>query len=68
MVNVNHRLDVLDLLEEWADNTHQAQNIINTLVEFLASDIWWLDENISKVDRETLVVLAKRLERNKAPN
>ena len=46
----------------------QAKNIINCLVEFLAGDLYWLNENISKVDRETLVAVAKRLEHSEAPN
>lgn len=62
MGNVNHRSQVSDLLDEWANNPKQAKNIINCLVEFLTGDLYWLNENISKVDRETLVAAAKRLE------
>lgn len=31
-------------------------------------DLYWLNENISKVDRETLVAAAKRLEHSEASN
>ena len=69
MNNANHRVQVSDLLDEWTNNTKQAKNIIiNCLVEFLTGDMYWLNENISKVDRETLVAAAKRLERSEAPN
>ena len=68
MNNANHRVQVSDLLDEWTNNPKQAKNIINCLVEFLAGDLYWLNENISKVDRETLVAAAKRLEHSDAPN
>ena len=68
MNNANHRVQVSDLLDEWTNNTKQAKNIINCLVEFLTGDMYWLNENISKVDRETLVAAAKRLEHSEAPN
>lgn len=64
----NHRAQVSDLLDEWTNNPKQAKNIINCLVEFLTGDMYWLNEHISKVDRETLVAAAKRLEHGKAPN
>lgn len=68
MNNANHRVQVSDLLDEWTNNPKQAKNIINCLVEFLSGDLYWLNENISKVDRETLVAAAKRLEHSEAPN
>ena len=68
MNNANHRVQVSDLLDEWTNNTKQAKNIINCLVEFLTGDMYWLNENISKIDRETLVAAAKRLEHREAPN
>jgi hypothetical protein len=68
MNNANHRVQVSDLLDEWTNSPKQAKNIINCLVEFLAGDLYWLNENISKVDRETLVAAAKRLEHSEAPN
>lgn len=68
MNNANHRVQVSDLLDEWTNNTEQAKNIINCLVEFLTGDMYWLNDNISKVDRETLVAAAKRLEHREAPN
>jgi len=68
MNNANHRVQVSDLLDEWTNNKKQAKNIINCLVEFLTGDMYWLNANISKVDRETLVAAAKRLEHSEAPN
>lgn len=62
MNNANHRSQVSDLLDEWANNQKQAKNVINCLVEFLAGDLYWLNKNISKLDRETLIAIAKRLE------
>ena len=68
MNSANHRAQVSDLLDEWANNPKQAKNIINCLVEFLTGDLYWLNENISRVDRQTLVEAAKRLEHSEAPN
>ena len=60
--NANHRAQISDLLDEWTDNPKQAKNIINCLVEFLTSDMYWLNQYISKIDRETLILAAKKLE------
>ena len=62
MNNANYRTHVSDMLEEWTNNPKQAKNIINCLVEFLTGDMYWLKENISKVDREALIAAAKRIE------
>lgn len=37
----------------------ESTRLINCLVEFLASDMRWLNENISEVDKETLSHVAK---------
>ena len=63
MNNANHRAQISDLLDEWADNSKQVENIINCLVEFLTADMYWLNQHISEVDRETLILAAKKLER-----
>ena len=63
MNNANCRAQISDLLDEWVDNSKQAKNIINCLVEFLTADMYWLNQHISKVDRETLILAAKKLER-----
>ena len=63
MNNANYRAQISDLLDEWTDNSKQAKNIINCLVEFLTADMYWLNQHISKVDRETLILAAKKLER-----
>ena len=68
MNHANHRSHVSDLLDEWTNNQKQAKNIINCLVEFLTGDMYWLNENISKVDRETLITAAKMLEHGNASN
>ena len=62
MNNANYRAQISYLLDEWTDNSKQAKNIINCLVEFLTADMYWLNHNISKVDRETLILAAKKLE------
>lgn len=62
MSAANHRMEVTNLLNDWVDNEKQAKNIINCLVQFLTEDVYWLDKNISKVDREILIAVAKRLE------
>ena len=63
MNNTNYRAQISDLLDEWEDNPKQAKNIINCLIEFLTADMYWLNWHISKVDRETLILAAKKLER-----
>lgn len=55
----NHRAQVSELLDDWAENPKQAKNLINCLVQFLSEDIRWLKTNISKVDAEILASLAK---------
>ena len=62
MNNANHRAHVSDLLDEWTNSPGQAKNIINCLVQFLTGDMYWLNENISKVDRETLIAATNRFE------
>lgn len=63
MNNANYRAQISDLLDEWVDNSKQAKNIINCLVEFLTADMYWLNQHISEDDRETLILAAKKLER-----
>ena len=63
MNNTNYRAQISDLLDEWEDNPKQAKNIINCLIEFLTADMYWLNWHISKADRETLILAAKKLER-----
>lgn len=55
----NHRAQVSELLDDWAENPKQAKNLINCLVQFLSEDIYWLKSNISKVDAEILAAIAK---------
>ena len=55
----NHRAQVSELLDDWAENPKQAKNLINCLVQFLSEDIHWLKSNISKVDAEILAAIAK---------
>lgn len=37
-----------------ASETIRPKQLINVIVEFLAEDVYWLNENISQVDKETL--------------
>ncbi len=53
-----------DLFDEWVNEPNYSKRMINFLVEQLTSDTYWLKENISKVDKEHLIALAKMLERN----
>ena len=61
MSHANRRSEVEALLEEWQQNEKQAKNIINCLVEYLFDDPHWLNENISRVDRETLLAASRIL-------
>lgn len=53
-----------DLFDEWVNEPNYSKRMINFLVEQLTNDTYWLKENISKVDKEHLITLAKLLERN----
>jgi len=55
----NHRAQVSQLLDDWAENPKQAKNLINCLVQFLSEDIHWLKSNISKVDAEILAAITQ---------
>lgn len=61
MSQANHRCEVEALLEEWQQNEKQAKNIINCLVEYLFDDTYWLNTNISRVDRETVLMVSRVL-------
>ena len=63
MNNANYRAQISDLLDEWVDNSKQAKNIINCLVEFLTADMYWLNQHISEDDRETLILALNRATR-----
>lgn len=65
MFNVSLRKPVYDLLNEWVGNQNQSKNVINCLVEFLTEDLFWLNANISAVDRDTFIRTAKKLENEK---
>ena len=49
-------------MEEWCQSEKESKQIINCFVQFLAEDVYWTKQCISQVDKETLIVLAKRLE------
>lgn len=55
---MDYSQQVTDILCLWGENG-ESTRLINCLVEFLASDMRWLNENISEVDRETLAHMAK---------
>ena len=61
MSQANHRCEVESLLEEWAENPAQGGNVISCLVEFLFDDPHWLNENIKRKDRETLLAASRIL-------
>lgn len=62
----NFRAAVVDMLDDWSGDHKQAKNLINCLVEFLVEDPYWLNENISVVDRETWIKVSKLLEYHNA--
>lgn len=43
----------------------KPKQFINFIVEYLAEDLYWLNDNISKVDREVFLKIAARLEQEK---
>lgn len=61
---MNYRNQVEALLDDWfnSSNGKQSKNIINCLVEFLTEDTYWLNQNISVVDREAFIAAAKNLQ------
>lgn len=48
------------LFSAWSE--HNSKQLINFIVEYLAEDIYWLNSNISKVDKQTLIQIGKHLE------
>lgn len=59
---MNYYSEASELFDRWSDQGTSKQ-IINFITEYLVGDTFWLNENISKVDREQLVNLGKFLER-----
>ena len=51
------------LFDKWSDEGGGNQ-IITFLTSFITDDTFWLNENISRVDRKTLIELGKFLERH----
>jgi len=62
----NFRDAIVDTLDDWSEDHKQAKNLINCLVGFLVEDPYWLNENISVVDRETWIKVSKLLEYHSA--
>lgn len=58
---LEYRGPVEGLLDEWSEDSTQAKNLINCLVGFLSGDFYWLNKNISQVDREILVGMGRML-------
>lgn len=61
-MNQNFYMVAQGVFDQWEQQAKSSKQIINFLVEYLAGDTYWLNANISEVDRETLVKLAKFLE------
>lgn len=59
-----HRAEVERLLNEWADNHKEGGNLFNCLIEFMADDVYYLEDNIRQSDRRRLIELANRLSPN----
>lgn len=56
--------EVYDLFEQWRES--KPKQLINFIVEYLDEDKYWLNSNISKVDKETLIKIGKYLENTNA--
>ena len=50
-----------DLMESWTTDSKGSSQAINCLVEFLSDDTYWLKQNISEADKETLKQIAAKL-------
>ncbi len=55
---------VYDLFEQWRES--KPKQLINFIVEYLDEDKYWLNSNISKADKETLIKIGKYLENTNA--
>lgn len=55
--------EVTEIFDQWSEE--KPKQLINFIVEYLADDLYWLNDNISKVDRETFLKIAARLEQDK---
>lgn len=60
---MNYANAAYDLFDEWINEPHYSKRMLNFLVEQLTQDVYWTENNISKVDKELLIELGKRLER-----
>ena len=56
--------EVYDLFEQWRES--KPKQLINFIVEYLDEDKYWLNSNISKADKETLIKIGKYLENTNA--
>ena len=60
---MNKYSEAYELFDKWSDEGGGKQ-IINFLTNFITEDTFWLNENISRVDRKTLIELGKFLDRH----
>lgn len=58
-----YRSEVTSIFDQWSEE--KPKQFINFIVEYLAEDLYWLNDNISKVDREVFLKIAARLEQEK---
>ena len=58
-----YQSEVTAIFDQWTEE--KPEQFINFIVEYLAEDLYWLNENISKVDREVFLKIAARLEQEK---
>ena len=58
---MNKYSEACELFDKWSDEGGGKQ-IINFLTNFITEDTFWLNENISRAHRKTLIELGKFLE------
>lgn len=58
---MSKRSELDDVMQEWLREVNPGKSILNYIAEFLIEDVRWVNQNISKVDRENLIKLAERL-------
>ena len=58
-----YQSELTAIFDQWSEE--KPKQFINFIVEYLAEDLYWLNDNISKVDRKVFLKIAARLEQEK---
>lgn len=59
--NPHYAQIVQDAVEKWLNEQGSSTAVINCLVEELTCDLYWLDQNISSIDRQILKEVVGKL-------